>query len=224
MKGIQFVQDAQKKTVAAIVDLRILQDTFDEFFSALIVKKDTKGIGFKKDEKGNIFAVEIDLKQHQLTFDEFFSELIVRSKDDDTAVDVPKNMGKDQKVATILAAARSFLGTKHKMTGDSLYGIDCSGLSFMAFKEAGIVLPRDSRAQALKGAAVPTDKLQAGDLVFFTYKKPDAKISHVGIVASNVAGKVRFIHTSTSRGVVEEDLFSKYYTDTYIIEAKRMVV
>jgi len=53
---------------------------------------------------------------------------------------------------------------------------DCSGLTMMAFRQAGISLPHSSRAQFSSGTRVSASQLQPGDLVF--YYSP---ISHVGI-------------------------------------------
>lgn len=55
-------------------------------------------------------------------------------------------------------------------------------------------------------------KLQKGDLVFFATGKKRRVVTHVGMV-TDVKGKddVRFIHASTSLGVIETNLYSKYY-------------
>ncbi|WP_182526297.1 C40 family peptidase [Nocardioides dongkuii] len=53
---------------------------------------------------------------------------------------------------------------------------DCSGLTMMAWAQAGVALPHSSSAQYSSGARVGTSDLQPGDLVF--YYSP---ISHVGM-------------------------------------------
>ncbi|MFD0804705.1 NlpC/P60 family protein [Nocardioides caeni] len=57
---------------------------------------------------------------------------------------------------------------------------DCSGLTMMAYAQAGVSLPHSSRAQAGSGTPVAKSQLQPGDLVF--YYSP---ISHVGIYLGN---------------------------------------
>ena len=71
--------------------------------------------------------------------------------------------------------------------GDSyVYGaagpdaFDCSGLTMMAWAQAGVGLPHSSSAQYGSGPHVATSDLQPGDLVF--YYSP---ISHVGIYIGN---------------------------------------
>ena len=71
--------------------------------------------------------------------------------------------------------------------GDSyVYGaagpsaFDCSGLTMMAWAQAGVGLPHSSSAQFGSGPHVSSSALQPGDLVF--YYSP---ISHVGIYIGN---------------------------------------
>lgn len=57
---------------------------------------------------------------------------------------------------------------------------DCSGLTMMAYRAAGVSLPHSSKAQINYGRRVSRAALQPGDLVFF-YRP----ISHVGIYIGN---------------------------------------
>ena len=59
-------------------------------------------------------------------------------------------------------------------------GFDCSGLTMMAWRQAGVSLPHSSSAQYGGGTKVSTSALQPGDLVY--YYSP---ISHVGIYIGN---------------------------------------
>ena len=71
--------------------------------------------------------------------------------------------------------------------GDSyVYGaagpdaFDCSGLTMMAWAQAGVALPHSSSAQMSSGTPVSLSELAPGDLVF--YYSP---VSHVGIYVGN---------------------------------------
>jgi cell wall-associated NlpC family hydrolase len=79
-----------------------------------------------------------------------------------------------------LRAAQKALGKSYRWGAEGPQSFDCSGLTFWAFKQAGITLPRSSSQQARVGTPVSWNDLQAGDLVF--YYKP---VSHVGIYVSN---------------------------------------
>ncbi len=121
--------------------------------------------------------------------------------------------GADSKKAeVIIKSARSYVGTKYKYGGTSKAGIDCSGLTSVSFKSADIVLPRTANDQSTYGKTVSLNDLKRGDLVFFTDKKGNKKITHVGIITEVKGdGFAKFIHASTRAGVVEVELFSDYY-------------
>ncbi len=218
MRGVEIIQDTSRRPRYAIIDLNILQDLFDDFFGILMASSQTKGVDFLRDEKGNIVKARIDLNIHQKTFDRFFSELIV--KEIDIPVTITPDLSRasrEEKLNRLVMAARSFIGTPYKPAGDSILGTDCSGLSFMCFKEIGITLPRTSRDQAIIGKRVDANELQVGDLVFYATGADPNRISHVGlIVRGGGRGVARMIHASSSRGVIEDDPFSSYYAPRFI--------
>jgi cell wall-associated NlpC family hydrolase len=81
---------------------------------------------------------------------------------------------------------------------------DCSGLTMMAWAQAGVSLPHSSSAQYSSGPHVAASQLQPGDLVF--YYNP---ISHVGIYIGN--GQI--VHAANpSTGVAVAGLYSMPYT------------
>ena len=67
---------------------------------------------------------------------------------------------------------------------------DCSGLVNWAYKNAGVSLPRTSRAMSRSAPRSPKADLRPGDLVFF-YRP----VSHVAIYIGD--GKV--VHASSKR-------------------------
>ncbi len=69
------------------------------------------------------------------------------------------------------------------------------------FKKAGIMLPRTAQEQYSKGSSKSISSAKAGDLIFF---KKGKKITHVGIYL----GDGIFIHSSSSKGVIVQDLDS----------------
>jgi cell wall-associated NlpC family hydrolase len=66
--------------------------------------------------------------------------------------------------------------------------------------------------------SVNRSSLSSGDLVFFATsgKKTAGNINHVGIYLKNN----KFIHASSSRGVVVDDLSSSYYVQNWVSGGK----
>ena len=91
----------------------------------------------------------------------------------------------------VVENAYMYLNAPYHWGGRSPFGIDCSGLTQMAYKLSGITLKRDAWMQAEQGQAVHLlDETQVGDLAFFDNE--EGKITHVGILTS----KNRIIHAS----------------------------
>ncbi len=81
---------------------------------------------------------------------------------------------------------------------------DCSGLTMMAWAQAGVSLPHSSSAQMSSGSPVSQSQLAPGDLVF--YYQP---VSHVGIYIGN--GQI--VHAANpSSGVKVDPVFSMPYS------------
>ena len=118
---------------------------------------------------------------------------------------------RQQRIETVINTAKGFIGTPYKWGGTSRSGIDCSGLLCNSFRMVSYDLPRTSAAQSEVGKKVKRKKLEAGDLVFFATGKKKRKITHVGLVTEARGDKVKFIHSSSSLGVVISDLNMKYY-------------
>ncbi len=99
-----------------------------------------------------------------------------------------------------------WLGTPYRYGGGSRAGIDCSALTQNLMGDLGANLPRTVRAQTAVGASVASSEIAPGDLVFF--RLTSTKIDHVGVALD----ANRFVHASSSRGVVVDHLMDKYFS------------
>lgn len=120
-------------------------------------------------------------------------------------------------ISNVIQTARSYIGTPYKYGGTSKAGMDCSGLVMTSYKASNIDIPRTSSSQSQFGKEIKLIAIKPGDLVFFSAKKNSKSITHVGLV-TEIKDKehVTFIHASTSRGVIEDNIFSDYYSERFV--------
>jgi len=119
-----------------------------------------------------------------------------------------------KKPKQIIKTAGKYIGTPHCMGGTTKKCMDCSGLTYISFAKNKIEIPRNSQEQARYGRIIFNQAdLKKGDLVFFTksYSTSDY-ITHVGIYLGN--GK--FIHASTSAGVIETPLNNPWWSQRFV--------
>lgn len=83
--------------------------------------------------------------------------------------------------STAIATAQSYLGVPYVWGGESYGGVDCSGLTMLAWGSAGVDLPHLSRAQYSYGTHVPIGSMEAGDLIFWSSNGSQSGIYHVAI-------------------------------------------
>ena len=85
--------------------------------------------------------------------------------------------------AAAISFAEQQLGKPYLWGGTGPDAFDCSGLVMMAYRAAGIVLPRTSQQQWQWGPRVRPSRVEPGDLVFFAGGDGTGKVpGHVGIV------------------------------------------
>ena len=117
--------------------------------------------------------------------------------------------GKDAK--KLLAGAAKHIGEPYRFGGVSPRGWDCSGFVYGMFKRyLNITVPRNTEGLYSASMSIKRKNTRPGDLVFF--KIDSKKPSHVGIYV----GKNRFVHASTSSGVIVSALDEDYYEESFL--------
>jgi len=120
------------------------------------------------------------------------------------------------KIDQIITTALGFSGVNYKYGGTTEKGMDCSGLLFVAFGAHDIPLPRVSHEMAEEGRRIRVNEVGPGDLLFFTTTRRGRKINHVGLVVAVEGDDIKFIHSTTSRGVIVSSLREGYWNYSFV--------
>lgn len=125
-------------------------------------------------------------------------------------------LNKDRKDNSALyKEAAAWLHVPHVDGGTSHNGTDCSFLVYTIYKTVyGKTLERNSASMLKKNCEIINEeKLKEGDLVFFKSNgKSKSFVNHVGIYLKDH----KFLHASTSKGVVVSNLDNDYYRKVFV--------
>jgi cell wall-associated NlpC family hydrolase len=168
------------------------------------------------DRRSQIAAIEQQLADDKATIDDKLAEAkdqLAGLKEDERQAMLASRSGSVRLPTSVPASGRAGAAVQYALAqvGDAyVYGaagpsaFDCSGLTMMAWAQAGVGLPHSSSAQFGSGPHVSSGDLQPGDLVF--YYSP---ISHVGIYIGN--GLI--VHAANpGTGVAVAGVFSMPYS------------
>jgi cell wall-associated NlpC family hydrolase len=110
----------------------------------------------------------------------------------------------------LLQGVDEWYGTRYRMGGTTKRGVDCSAFTSAVYTSVyGLTIPRTAREQYRTTRRISMTELKEGDLLFFN---TTGGVSHVGIYLQNN----KFIHATSSRGVMVSDLFQNYYLKRYV--------
>jgi cell wall-associated NlpC family hydrolase len=117
----------------------------------------------------------------------------------------------------LIHSASENIGVKYKSGGTTKAGFDCSGLIYSVFRSCNIQIPRSSYEQSKLGLIIDRDRdnIKKGDLIFFKTNRK-SQINHVGMVIEVTDDDVKFIHSSTSRGVMISSTKEPYYRNSFV--------
>ena len=119
----------------------------------------------------------------------------------------------------IVTHAQELLGVSYKFGGNTpREGFDCSGFTRYLYQYAGLDLNRVSRDQARQGKLVRAEAARPGDLVFF--RRPGKPVFHVSLVVAAGPGELWVIHSTSSRGVIRENILASSYWRSKIYQVR----
>jgi len=118
--------------------------------------------------------------------------------------------------------AEQFVGSPYKYAGrDPKTGFDCSGFTSYVLARHNVKVSPASSFQSKEGKAVPLNKVLPGDLIFFAQ---DGKtVSHVAMVVERGKNGITCVHSTTSRGVIVENVSTSTYWKDKILFARDVI-
>ncbi|MGO4772535.1 C40 family peptidase [Flavobacterium sp. W22_SRS_FK3] len=118
-------------------------------------------------------------------------------------------------VNNLIETATDNIGVRYKAAGTTKAGFDCSGLVYYTFEKENIQLPRSSYEQSKVGKIIEFDDAKKGDLIFFKTNK-NKQINHVGLITEVNHDEIKFVHSSTSKGVIISSTKETYYKNSFV--------
>ena len=117
---------------------------------------------------------------------------------------------------SIVNFAKAQLGVKYKLAGTSpKTGFDCSGFLNYVFDKFNYKLPKHLKDFDNIGKNIKVKNCEKGDLILFHGYKNKKETGHIGIIISNNNGKIKFIHTTSTKGIIISDFSLQYYQDKF---------
>ncbi|MDO5522814.1 MAG: NlpC/P60 family protein [Bacteroidia bacterium] len=118
----------------------------------------------------------------------------------------------------ILDYGMKYLNKPYRYAAKGPHAFDCSGFTSFVFREFGYRLSTSSSGQDQQFPSIrKKEDLQPGDLVFFEGRARNGRVGHVGIVKELLSnGEFRFLHASTSNGVIVSRSSESYYAARYL--------
>ncbi len=198
-----------------ILPILLLVHTF--CISQIVTSKkeaEKKGIYQKPLEKKKTEVVEkssFEMKNKEIKNSKSISpkslKKIINEKEDDDIVLTPTE---NYLASQLINNAMQFIGVRYRGGGTTTSGMDCSGMVTAVFNIFDLKLPRSSNDMSRFGQKREKKDAQKGDLIFFRTNGRSV-INHVGVVVDVINDEIKFIHSSSSNGVMVSSTKENYY-------------
>lgn len=163
----------------------------------------------------------------------YISEEVIYSVDDSSEVLVlqgntdnnsTKNIAKQEQllIESVVNYSQKYLGKPYKYGGTTPEGFDCSGFVQYVYKACGVQIPRMPADMAAMSDKIDYKDIRPGDLVYFKGSNINSsEIGHIALVVEKTANGFKFIHSTTSKGVIISDIDDYDYWKTRYLFATR---
>lgn len=122
----------------------------------------------------------------------------------------------------IVRYALTLEGNSYKYAGTSpRTGFDCSGFTSYVLKQFKVPVSSASAAQSEEGRSVSLQAVQPGDLIIFGKNKRN--IQHVAMVVERNRRGIVVVHSTSSRGVIRENVSTSSYWEPLILFARDVI-
>ncbi|MFK7003109.1 MULTISPECIES: peptidoglycan endopeptidase [Flavobacterium] len=166
-------------------------------------------------KKGQIKIVEIKPQIEEENTDELIIESEAVQPEIPITVVAPLSEENISKAEFLITKASENIGARYRSGSTGNGGFDCSGLMFATFKNIEMTLPRSSREMAQRaGVRIDRSQAQKGDLIFFATR--GRGVGHVGMITEVIEDEIKFIHSSTSQGVIISSTKEPYYAKRFV--------
>ena len=146
----------------------------------------------------------------------FLAIIFTACKSSSAAVSKNESNRKNKQIVKhLIEKATDNIGVRYKAGGTTKSGFDCSGLVFTTFQSENIKLPRSSYEQSKIGKVIRLNDAKKGDLIFFKTNKSN-QINHVGLITEINSDEIKFVHSSTSKGVLISSTKEPYYKNSFV--------
>jgi cell wall-associated NlpC family hydrolase len=122
----------------------------------------------------------------------------------------------------VVQYALTLKGNSYKYAGTNpSTGFDCSGFTSYVLKQFNVPVSRASAAQSKEGKSISLKAVQPGDLIIFGKNRNN--IQHVAMVVEHNRNGIIVVHSTTSRGVVQENISTSSYWEPRILLARDVI-
>lgn len=125
-------------------------------------------------------------------------------------------------ISRLIDYAESLNGSPYKWGGTTPDGFDCSGFIQYIFSHFGVNIPRMPADIAAISVKVEKKDLQSGDIVYFKGSNINSdEIGHIALVTEKTENGFKFIHSTSSKGVIVSDINQfDYWISRYLFATR----